>query len=86
MGVTISLPQWEDPSTLNSGLAELNHFVQGISKRFEARQGDNDNGVATTFHRFDDPQERPLRVLIQFKCEMLPLNVDIDAMMVRIHI
>ena len=37
-------------------------------------------------NRFGDPQERPLRILVQVKCELLSLNTDLDAVMVRIHV
>ena len=41
--------------------------------------------METATNRFDDPQERPLRILVQGKCELLPLDTDIDTVEARIH-
>jgi hypothetical protein len=66
-------------------LAELDDFVQDVAEIVNSRQGDDDGITATALDRFGDPQERPLRVLLQFKCELLPLDPDLDTMEVCIQ-
>jgi hypothetical protein len=66
-------------------LAKLDDFIQDVAEIVNSLQGDDDGVAATTVNRFGDPQERPLRILFQVKCELLPLDADIDTVEARIH-
>ena len=77
-------PKWEDRSTLNWSLVELNHFVDRVSKLFKAGRGDND-GVAMIVSTFGNPQERALQILFQIKCELFPLDLKLGVEQLRIH-